>query len=175
MNDASSGKIGALHEFQNFRQSGGGVVHQRDGGVHDFGEIVRRNLGRHAYGDTVRSIHQQVGNTRGQNVGLNFALVIVGTEVDRIFVEIFQQPGGHLRQFRFGVTVGRGRVSIDRPEVALPEHQRITQAPGLGEAHQRVIHRQVSVGMIFAHYFSDDPGAFAGRLVRSKPHLLHGV
>ena len=58
VNDASSGEVRALHEFQNFRKLYCGIVHQRDGGIHNLCEIVRRNFCGHADGDSVRPVHQ---------------------------------------------------------------------------------------------------------------------
>ena len=135
------GKSGPCTNFRISGELGGGIVHQSDGGVHDFGQVVRRNVGRHAHRDAVRSVHQQVGNARGKNVGSTFVAVVVRAEVDGVFVEIFEQRGGHARQFGFGVTIGCGRIAIHRTEVALPIDQRIAQAPRLRQPHQRVIHR----------------------------------
>ena len=44
VNDAGGGEIRALHEFQNFGELGVGIVHQRDGGIHNFGQVVGRNV-----------------------------------------------------------------------------------------------------------------------------------
>ena len=152
-----------------------GIVHQRDGGVDDLGEVVRRNLGRHADGDAVGAVDQKIRNARGQNLGLDFAVVVVGTEVDGLFVEVFEQRGGDLRELGFGVTVGGGRIAVDGAEVALSEHQRVAHAPGLREAHQGVVDGEVAVGMVFAHHVADDAGALAGGAVGRKAHLLHRV
>ena len=65
--------VGKSGPCTNFKISGklrSGIVHQRDRRIHDFGQIVRRNFRRHADRDSVRPIHQQVGNARGQNGGL---------------------------------------------------------------------------------------------------------
>ena len=77
VNDAGGREIGALHEFQNLGELRVGIVHQRDGGVDDLGEIVRRNFCGHADGDSVGAVDQKIGNARGKNVGLDFAAVVV--------------------------------------------------------------------------------------------------
>ena len=115
------GKSGPCTNFRISASCACGIVHQRDGGVDNFGEIVRRNLGRHADGDAVGAVDQQIRNACGKNVGLDFAAVVVGAEVDGLFVEIFEQRGGDLRELGFGVAVGRRRISIDRAEIALSE------------------------------------------------------
>ena len=53
VNDSGSREIGALHEFQNFGELGVGIVHQGDGGIHDFSQVVGRNFRRHAHRDAV--------------------------------------------------------------------------------------------------------------------------
>ena len=53
VNDAGCGEIGPLYEFQNLGELGGGVVDQRNRGIHDFGQIMRRDVSRHAHGDAV--------------------------------------------------------------------------------------------------------------------------
>ncbi len=66
VDDAAGREVRPLHKFQNLRQCGLRIIHQRDGRVDDLSEIVRRNLRRHADRNTVRAVHQQVRNTRGQ-------------------------------------------------------------------------------------------------------------
>ena len=175
VNDAGGREVGALHELQNLGELRVGIVHQRDGGVDDLGEIVRRNLCSHADGDSVGAIDQKIGNARGKNVGLDFAAVVVGMEVDSFFVEIFEQRGGNLEQLGLGVTIGGGRISVDGAEVALTKDQRVAHAPGLREADESVIHGEVAVRMVLAHDFADDAGAFARSAIRLQPHLLHRV
>ena len=175
VDDAGGGEIGALHEFQNLGELRVGIVDQRDGGVDDFGEIVRRNFCGHADGDSVGAVDQKIRNARGKNVGLDFAAVVVGMEVDGLFVEVFEQRSGNLRELGFGVTIGRGRISVDGAEVSLTENQRIAHATSLREADERVVDGEVAVRMVLAHDFADDAGAFARGAVGLQPHLLHGV
>ncbi len=143
--EAAGGEIGAGHHLENLRQRRIGMLDQVDGGVDDFREVVRRNVGRHADGDAGRSVDQQVGNARGQDFGLDFAIVVVGLEVDGFLVEVFEQRGGDARKAGFGVPVGRGRVAIHRAEVALAFDQRVAQGERLGQAHQGVVDGQVAV------------------------------
>ena len=136
---------------------------------------MRRNFRRHAYRDSVGAVDQQIRNARGKDVGLDFATVVVGVEVDGVFVDIFEQRRGNLRKLGFGVTVGRRRISVNRAEISLAENQRITHRPGLRQANQSVIHGEIAVWMVLAHDFADDAGAFARRPVGVQPHLLHCV
>ena len=99
VDEAAGREVGALHELQHLGQLRVGIVHQRDGGVDDFREIVRRNVRRHADGDSVRAVHEQIRNARRQNVGLDLAVVIVRTKVDCLFVDIFEQRGRNCASF----------------------------------------------------------------------------
>ncbi len=149
------------------------MADQQDGGFDNLGEIVRRDVGRHPDRDTGRAVDQQVRNARRKNFRLEFALVVIRAEIDRLFVDIFQQPGGDARKPGFGVPHRRGRIAIDRTEIALPIHQRIAHRERLGHADQRVVNRSVAVRMELAENFADDLGALPGRAVRSETHLAH--
>ena len=67
------------------------VVDVGRAGVDHFGQVVRRDVGRHAHGNTAGAIDQQVGVGRGQNLRLLPAFVVVGLEVDRVLVDVFEQ------------------------------------------------------------------------------------
>ncbi len=175
VDDAGCGEIGALNEFQNLGELGAGIVDQRDGGVDDFGEVMRRNFCRHADGDSVGAVDQKIRNARRKNVRLDFAAVVVGMKVDCLFVEVFEQRSGNLRELGFGVTIGRGRISIDGAKVSLTEDERVAHRPVLGETNEGVIDSEISVRVVLAHDFADDAGAFASGPVGLQPHLRHRV
>ena len=175
VNDGRRRKIRSLHKFQNLRQLRSGIIHQRDRGIDDLGQVVRRNLGRHANRDAIGPVDQQVGKTRGKNRGLRFRAVVVRIKVDRFFVQVFEQSGGDARQARFGVTIRRRRIAIDRAKISLTIDQRRAHGEGLRQPHQRVVNGEVPVRMVLAHDFADDAGALARGASRSQAHLLHGV
>jgi len=149
------------------------MLNQVDGGVDDFPQIVRRNIGCHAHGDARRPVHQQVGHARGKDLGLLLAFVVVGTEIDGPLVDVLEQRGRNARKARLGVSHGGGRVAIHRAEVSLPFHQRVTHAEWLGHAHQRIVDGRVAMGMVLAHHFTDDLGALARGLVVRQSHFVH--
>ena len=175
VDEAAGREVGALHELQHVGERGVRIVHQRDAGVDDLGQIVRRNLGRHADGDSVGAVHQQVGNARRQHQRLDRGVVEVGDEIDGVFVDVGQQLLGDLGHARFGVPVGRRRIAIDRAEVALSIDQRIAQRERLRHAHHRVVHRGVAVRMILAQHFADDLGALHVLAVVQQSHVVHRV
>jgi hypothetical protein len=136
---------------------------------------MRRYFCCHAHGNSVGSVDKQVGDAGGQNVRLDFAAVVVGMEVDSFFVEVFEQRCGNLRELGLGVTVGGGRISVDRAKISLTENQRVAHRPVLREADERVVDGEIAVRMVLAHDLADDAGAFARSPIRIQPHLLHGV
>ena len=82
------------------------------------------------------------GTRVGRTSGSDFAVVVVGPEIDGFLVDVLQQRGGDAGEARLGVPHGRGRVAVDRAEVALPVHQRIAHGERLRHADQRVVDRR---------------------------------
>ena len=76
---------------------------------------------------------------------------------------------------RLGVPHRRGRIAVDRAEVALAVDQRVAHVEVLRHAHQRVVDRRVAVGVEVAHHLADDLGALAVAARRRQPHRLHAV
>ena len=173
--EAARGEVRPRNHFQNLRERRGGALDQVNRRVDDFGEVVRGDVGRHAHGDARGAVHQQVGDARGQDLGLRFAVVVVRPEVHRLFVYVLQQRGGDAREPGLGVAHGRRRVAVDRPEVSLPFHQRIAHAERLRHAHQGIVDRGIAVGMVLAHHFAGDFGALARGPVGREAHLVHPV
>ena len=151
------------------------ILHQRDAGVDDLGDIVRRNLARHAHRDAFAAVDQQVRNARGKNFRLDFLLVVIGLEVDGFFVDVFQKFGRDARQPRFGIPHGRGRIAVHRAVVSLPVDQRIAHRKRLRHADQGVVNRRVAVRMELTHDVADHAGGLLRRAVKMQPHLVHHV
>ena len=117
----------------------------------------------------------RLGIRVGRHHRLDRGVVEVGDEVDRVLVDVGQQLLGDLGQARLGVPVGRGRIAIDRAEVALSVDQRIAQAPGLRQAHHRVVHGAVAVRVILLQTLADDAGALHVLAIVQHAHVVHGV
>jgi hypothetical protein len=88
-------------------------------GVDHFGEVVRRDVGRHADRDARGAVDQQVGHRVGSDDRLELLAVVVGHEIDGFLVDVGQQLGGDLLQPALGVAVGR-RVESPSTEPKLP-------------------------------------------------------
>ena len=90
---------------------------------------------------------------------------------------------GDRRQPAFGVPHRRGRVAVDRSEIAVTVDQCLPQAERLRHPHQCVVDRLVAVRVIGLHHLADDGRALdiaaVGRDVQVVPHrvqdpALHG-
>ena len=164
--DETGGReIGTGQVFYQFVNLNVGVVQTRERGVNNFGQVVRRNIGRHTNRDTRRTVDQQVRHARRQNNGLALGIVVVRGEINGFFVQVGQQFVRDTRQTHFGVAHRRRRVAVDRTEVTLPAHQRVTQGERLNHAHYRVVDCGVAVRMIFTNNVTDDARGFFIRLV----------
>ena len=136
------------------------IIDIRQTTVDDFRQVVRRDVGCHTYGDTGRTVHQQVRNFGWHDVGNFFRAVIVINEIDRLFFEIGHQFMGNFRQTDFRITHCRRRVAVDGTEVTLTVYQHVTQREWLRHTDDRVINRQVTMGMVFTDYVTNDTGRF---------------
>ncbi len=152
-----------------------GLVHQREHAVDRLAQIVRRDVGRHADRDAARAVDQQVGEARRQDDRLLLLLVVVGTEVDGVVIEIVEQRQGDLLEPRLGVARGRRRIAVDRAEIALPVDERRAHGEILRHAHQRVVDRQIAVRMELAHRLADGARRFVVALVGGEFELVHRV
>ena len=171
--DAAGGEIRPRHHLHDLVERERGVLDQRDGGFDDLFQVVRRNAGRHADGDALAAVDQQIGDARGQNLGFVFAVVVVGAEFDRVLVDILQQHGGDLGQTGLGVPHGRRRIVVHRAEIALAFDQRVAHGKRLGHANQGIVDGRVAVGVVLTEDFTDNLCALARGAVVRQPHLAH--
>ena len=121
--DAARGEIGRgdiLHELVDGDLR---VVDEGDGAVDRLREVMGRDVGRHAHGDAVRPVDEEIGETRGEHGGLHLVAVEVGEEVHRLLVEVAKHLGSELRKARLGVTHGGSAVAVHRAEVAVSVHE----------------------------------------------------
>ena len=176
---SAGGEVGAEDVLQTQFEVGTrlvlGFVDERDAGVDDFGEVVRRDVGGHADGDAGAAVDEEVGDAGGKDGGFERGLVVVGGEVDGVGVDVCEHLAGDAGEARLGVTHGGGRIAIDGAEVALAIDHGIAQAEVLREADHGVVDGGVAVGMIVAHDVADDLGGLGVLLVELQAHLRHAV
>ena len=148
------------------------VVDHIEQRIDDLAQIMGRDIGRHAHRNPTRTVDQQVGQCRGQNIRLLQRIVKVVMPINGILVKVGEHQRADLRQARLGITHGRRAVAIDRAKVALAVDQGIAQAEILRHTHHRVIDRHIAVGMIFTQHFTDDTCTFAVRLVVGQVEVV---
>ena len=151
------------------------MADQIEGGIAQFGGIMGRNRGGHAHRNALRAVGQQVGEGGGQHHRLFFRTVIGLAEVNRIFVQPFENEAGDFGQPRFGITHGGGIIAVDIAEIALAVDQRIALGKILGQTHQRIINRLVAMRMIFTDDIADHAGAFFESRAGIKLQQAHGI
>ena len=171
--DAAGGEIRAGDDLHQLVEADVGVGDQSEGGVDDLGRIVRRNIGRHADGDAVGAVDQQVGELRRQNQRFFFGFVVVRLEIDGVLVDVFQQQGGGLGEADLRITHRRRVIAVHGAEIALPVDQGQAHGEALRHAHHGVVDRGVAVRVVFTHDVADDAGGFAVGLVRGVAGLVH--
>ena len=174
-NDALGGEIGAGDVLHQVGQSGLGVVQDADAGVDDLGEVVGRDVGGHAHGDAGGTVDQQVGEPAGQDSWLLAGLIEVGVPVHGLLFDIPEHLVGDFAQAGLGVTVGSRGVAVHGAEVAVTVHQHIAHGEILGQTHQGVVNRLVSVGMVVTQHGAHAGGGLAEGPVGGQIVLIHGV
>src|SRR5215211_1850089 len=151
------------------------VVDQGHRSVYDLAEVVRRDLGRHADGDAVGAVDEQIREPGGQHIGLALALVEVRYEVDGVRPDIPQHLGRHAHQTRLCVPHGRRRIPIHAAEVPLSVDERVAHREDLREPGQGVVDRRVAVRMVLPDDLADDRRALAVGPVGLQPEVVHRV
>ena len=175
IDEARRREVRAGHDLHQLRERDLGILDERDAGGHDFRQIVRRYIGRHADGDAGRPIDEKIGNAGRQHRRLALRLVVIRDEIDRLFVDIREQFPGELRHAHFGVAHGRRRVAIDGSEVTLAVDQQITHRKRLRHAHDGVVHRRIAVRMVFTDHIADDTRRFLIGTVPVVAQFAHRI
>ncbi len=136
--------------------------------VDDLAKVVGRDVGRHADGDALRPVDQQVREAGRQDDRLNFVAVVIGDEIDRPLVDAVEQGKRERREPALGVAhrCGAG-VGPRSTKVPVSVDERMPQAEVLGHSGQRVIDRQITVRVKAAHDIAHDLGALGMWAIRS--------
>ena len=177
--EGTAGEVRSLDAFHGrLEQLLGGGVGMGQGPLHglvDLTQVVGRDVGGHAHGDTRGTVDEQVRESGRQDDRLGLLVVVVGLEVDGVLVDVANHLHGQRRHLALGVSHGRGTVIALGPEVALALHQLVAHRPRLGQTHQGVIDGRVAVRMVFAHDVTNDTGALVPAAIGTVPTVVHGV
>ena len=146
--------------------------------LHTLGNLtqgVRRNIGRHTHSNTRRTVDQQVRDARGQNGRLQGLAVVVGLEINGVFVDVTHHLKGNGSHLGLGVSRRCSTVVTGGPEVTLAQCQRVTHNPALNQAHQSVVDSDIAVGVELTHHVANHAGALIERSVRAVATVVHRV
>ncbi len=175
IDDARCREVGRRHALHQLLDRRPRVAQQMQTGVEHLAQVVRRNIGGHAHRNARRAIDQQIGQTRRQQQRLLLGAVIVGAEIDGFLVDIGQHFVRDLRQPDFGVAHGRGVVAVHRAEVALSVHQHVAQGKILRHAHDGVVHRLVTVRVVFTDHVTHDARRLFVRPIPGIAQFVHRI
>ena len=168
------GEIGAGDDGDQFVGGDARIVDIGKAGAQHFAEVMRRDVGRHADRNAASAIDEQIGEARGQNLRLMFRRIIVGREIDRILVEIFEQRTGNLGEARFSIAHRGWRIGVHRAEIALTIDQRHAHRPVLRHPRQGVVNRTVAMRVIFTHHLADEARGLTIGAVVEEARFLGG-
>ena len=171
--DTAVRKVRALDVPHDARQVDGRVLDKGDKRIDNLAQVVRRNARRHAHGNPGRAVAEEIGKLRRQYRRLVPRLLVVRHIVDRVLFDVGQHLHRRVVHPRLGVSMSRGRIAVQRAEVPLPVHQRVTAAEVLGHADKRRVDRLVSVRMVVAAGIADDLGALAVFAPRAQVEVVH--
>ncbi len=171
--DSAGREVGARHELHEALDADERVVDRRDDRAADLAQVVRRHRARHADGDARRAVHEEVRELRRQDARLHEPLVVVRLEVDGLLVEVLHQRHGRGGHARLCVAHRRGRVALDRAEVALLVDEHVARLPVLPEVHERRIDDGLAVRVVVAARVAADLGALDLLPARRQLEVVH--
>ena len=89
--------------------------------------------------------------------------------------EIVEQSDRDGREPRFGVALRRGRIAVDRAEIALPIDERRAHREVLRHAHESVVDRKLAVRMILTDHVAHGARRLVVGAVGCEVELAHRV
>ena len=170
----SGGPVGARNIAHQLFKRGIRVSHEELCSIHHFAEIMRGQIGGHAYGDARTAVDQQVRNC-GRQYGRLFELVVVvRREVNGVFVDIRVHAESCRAESSLGIT-GGCRAVVQGTEVTVAVHQRQTHREWLGQTHHGLVDCGITVRVELAHHLAHHAGGLHVRAVGGQVHLAHLV
>ena len=175
IDDTGGREVRPRNELHQLVDADIGIADHRQTAVDHFGQVVRRDIGRHTDGDTTGTVDQQVRNLGRQDVWNLLLAVVVGYPVDGFLVQIGQQFMGQLGHPHFGVTHCCRVIAINGTEVALTVDQRIAHGKVLRHTHDSVVYGRVTVRVVLTDHVTNNTGRLQVRLVPVVAQFAHRV
>ena len=116
------------------------------------------------------------GQLGGQDGGFDFISIKVGYEIDGI--ELYVSQEGVVREgseAALGVSHGGGGVGVDGTEIAVSVNEGCVGGESLRESDEGVVDGRISMGVVLAQDFADDPSALAVSPAGGEVESAHGV
>ena len=168
-------KIGSFDQLKKVINGDLWIIDERTNANHDFTQIVRRNISRHADSDTRTSVYQEIRKRGREDGRLLRRIIVVWNKVDRVFVHILHQNRAKMCQLRLGIPHGRRRIAVHRSKVSLAFDENFSHCPRLSHMHERGVNGHVTVRVIITHRLANDLGAFTMLPVREESQTVHRV
>ena len=172
--DAFGGEVRPLDKLHQVGDRGRRMVDQVCQAVHQFAQVVGRDVGGHTHGDSRGAVQQQVRHLRRQNQGLLEGFIVVRPEIDGFLVDVREQFLGHAVHADLGVSHGGGRVAVAGAKVSLAVDQRVTHGEILGHTHDGFVDRRIAVGVILTDDVTHDAGGLLVGGTVGVTQLSHG-
>src|SRR5262252_3636795 len=87
VNEPARGEIRPRHDLDQIPDLSVRMLEELNGRLDDLAQVVWRNLGRHADGDSVRTVDQQVRHARRQHCRFLKLFIVVGDEFDGFLLD----------------------------------------------------------------------------------------
>ena len=169
-------EVRCLHMGHELIHGGFRMRQQVQAGIRHFLQVVRRNVGRHAHGNTGGAIEQDVGQSCRKQTGFLQRAVKVGLPVHGALPHFRQQNFGKAGQPGLGVAHGGEGLRVIRgAPVPLPVNQRITVGEGLRHEHHGLVAGRVTVRVVFAQHVTHGPGGFLVLGQCRQAQFGHGI
>ena len=151
------------------------IIQEHNDTVDDLAHVVRRNVGRHTYGDTDGTVYQKVRETRRKSDRLDIVFVEVRAEINSTLVDIAHHFHGDLLKSGLRITVSSRRVTVHGTEVTMAFYQHITHGEVLRQTYEGIVYGCVAVRMETTENVTYGGGALTVRLVRGKTLSEHRI
>ena len=171
--DAAGRKVRTSNEVHQAQVLGLGIVDEMNGSIDQLADIVRRDRGCHANGNSAGAVGEEVGKQARKHLGLLFLAVVGEPKIDGALVETCHELHRDGREPGLGVAISSGIIAVDIAEIALPVDQRVAKSEILGEADHGIIDGLVAVRVVLADDVAHDACGFlvsAGRIEAKQPH-----
>ena len=165
-------EVGTGDVLHQVLDGGVGMVDEVDDGVDGLAEVVRRDVRRHAHGDALAAVDEQVREPGRQDERFLGRAVVVRDHVDGVFVDVREQLHG--QRVEAALRVARsGGAEVGRAVVAVEVDQRVTQRERLGHAHECGVDGRVAVRVEAGHGVAGDARTLDVTAIGAEPLLLH--